>query len=188
MAAKDASSQRAAATGRGQALTGLAVAGALLLLAGSRPWAHYVVHVGQGPRVSRAAQDGAADLSSAAGLLFLAGVGGVVASRGLARRIVGLLIATIAAITAVAVVLHHTSPPDSTLRALGAVRTDASAWPYVAVVGAVIGVLSGLLVATQGQRWASMGSRYESGKQPARPQDQWGALDQGIDPTIGPAE
>ena len=168
---------------RGVALTGLVVGGALLLLAGSRPWAHHLAGGGAGPRVSRGAQDGAASLATAGGLLFLAAVGGVIASRGAARRVVGVVVVMMSLVVVVTSVAHRPSGPDATLIALGNVTTRGSAWSYLAIVGGLLTAISGVLTATRGPSWPAMGSRYESGPPEPKPHDVWSAMDRGIDPT-----
>lgn len=173
----------AVARERGLALAGLVVGGALLLLAGSRPWAHHLAGGGAGPRVSRGAQDGAASLATACGLLFLAAVGGVVASRGAARRIVGWLVGLMSLAVVVTSVAHRPSGPDGTLIALGNVTTRGSAWPYLAIVGGLFTAGSGVLIATRGANWPAMGGRYESGPPEPKPHDVWSAMDRGVDPT-----
>jgi uncharacterized membrane protein (TIGR02234 family) len=82
--------------------------------------------------------------------------------------------------------------PDAVL------TTDVrAAWPALALVAGVLGVLTGLLVVLRGRTWPGMGRRYErpgpAGNQPApaaRPataEDRawaaWRALDRGEDPT-----
>jgi uncharacterized membrane protein (TIGR02234 family) len=76
-----------------------------------------------------------------------------------------------------------------------------AAWPVLALVAGVLGVLAGLLVVLRGRSWPGMGRRYErpgpGAADPARAartataEDRasaaWRALDRGEDPTETPA-
>ena len=192
------------------AVVGSALAGGLALSSSSQPWAHVtVLREAPLPPVS-AVLDGssAAPLVSACGLLLLAAAVAVIAVRGLARAVVGLLVVVAGGVlgwsgAAGLAGRLGIEPGDvvggSTLGETG-LRTDAvHTWPLLALVAGLLAVLAGGLVVFRGRRWPGMGRRYERGTgaapapaaaRPARPvtaEDQhsaaWKALDRGEDPT-----
>jgi uncharacterized membrane protein (TIGR02234 family) len=138
---------------------------------------------------------------TALALVALAGVVAVLATRRIARRVVGgvlvlagaaLVWRALASADAVSVsraralVLGHHATVDA-----GAVVphvTTHAAWPVLTVVCGVLVALSGALVAWRGHRWQVMSARYEA--RPAQEADPakaatmlWSALDRGEDPT-----
>ena len=159
-------------------------------------------------------------LAGALGLAALATLAAVIATRGLARRLTGVLLAAFGVAAGVAVSLPITtaavlaaarvttvsqagsataggagvSPgtvPNGTtpgVTATGHVTMLAAPWRPVAVVGALVIVAAGLLVAWRGGRWPAMSSRYTRRPEPDReaPADSaalWEALSRGADPT-----
>lgn len=60
-----------------------------------------------------------------------------------------------------------------------------SFWRWVTVVAFLASAMVAALVAWQGPRWPTMGTRYEAPKRSAEPDasDLWKSLDEGIDPT-----
>jgi uncharacterized membrane protein (TIGR02234 family) len=159
-------------------------------------------------------------LAGALGLAALATLAAVIATRGLARRLTGVLLAAFGVAAGVAVSLPITtaavlaaarvttvsqagsataggagvSPgtvPNGTtpgVTATGHVTMLAALWRPAAVVGALIIVVAGLLVAWRGGQWPAMSSRYTRRPEPDReePADSaslWEALSRGADPT-----
>jgi uncharacterized membrane protein (TIGR02234 family) len=160
-------------------------------------------------------------LAGALSVAALATLAAVVATRGLARRLTGVLLAAFGAVIAVAVSLPVTaaevlsaarvttasqagsataggaaglSPgavPDSAapgVTATGHVTMLTVPWRPIAVVGALVIVAAGLLVAWRGGRWPVMSGRYsrspETDRQPsADSASLWEALSRGADPT-----
>jgi uncharacterized membrane protein (TIGR02234 family) len=159
-------------------------------------------------------------LAGALGVAALATLAAVIATRGLARRLTGVLLAGFGVAAGVAVSLPVTtaavlaaarvttvsqagsataggagvSPgtvPNGTtpgVTATGHVTMLAAFWRPAAVVGALIIVAAGLLVAWRGSRWPAMSSRYTRRPEPDReePADSaslWEALSRGADPT-----
>jgi uncharacterized membrane protein (TIGR02234 family) len=138
---------------------------------------------------------------TALALVALAGVVAVLATRGLARRVVGgvLLLAgaalvwrAIASAGAVStrrartlVVEHHATVDAAAV--VPHVQTHA-VWPALTAVCGVLVLAAGALVARRGHRWQVMSARYEA--RPAADADPgkaatalWTALDRGEDPT-----
>ena len=177
----------------------LLVVGAFVVLVGAgRAWV--VVDVaGTALLPGRSVDVDGADLSPglrALGLVGLAGVPALAASRGRGRRVVGLVVLlTGLAVLAVTARLLAGDLGDRALltpvvRDSGAAdgaATAATAWPYVTALGGLLLLLAGLLVMVRGPNWAALGRRYDApAPQPVRPvaeRDLWEALDRGEDPT-----
>ncbi|MFF3854880.1 Trp biosynthesis-associated membrane protein [Micromonospora sp. NPDC002575] len=171
----------------------LCLAGAgLALWASTRTWAvELAARPAPLPPV-RAARTGAGLLPwlPALAVVGLAGGGAVLATRGVARRLVGVLLLALGAAVAVG-------------GGYGLVAAFAGTvsrqWPAFCLVGGLIAALGGGLVASRGAGWPAMGARYErparrgTGPAPAeaaagpvtgrRATEAWDALDRGEDPT-----
>jgi uncharacterized membrane protein (TIGR02234 family) len=148
---------------------------------------------------------------TALGLVALAGVVAVLASRGAARRMVGGVLALAGAL----LMWRSVTGLDalSTARARSLVRTrhaavgsDASVvprvtvhtqWPVLSLLCGLLVLAAGLLVVVRGSRWAGMSARYEAPSTRAHTPDaeaersradasMWTALDRGDDPTSEP--
>ena len=142
-------------------------------------------------------------LVAALGLVALAGVVAVLATRGIARRVVGVLLAVAAVAMGWGALagLQHVSAAKA--RSLVAdARTGAgldpgrppqvtvhAAWPLVAAGCALALLVAGAAVAALGHRWAGLSRRYEApdaGDEVDRQRSDatmWTALDRGDDPT-----
>jgi uncharacterized membrane protein (TIGR02234 family) len=145
---------------------------------------------------------------TALALVALAGLVAVLATRGLARRVVGVVLAAagaglvwraMSAASAVSAAragaLEHADHPGISAGGTRAptVLTNGS-WPALTIACGVLVLLAGVLVATCGHRWSAMSARYEN--QPATEAaatddgataraaaSMWNALDRGDDPT-----
>ena len=188
----------------------LVAAGAALLV-GGRTWQTITT-----PR-ARPLSDDVLDVSgrtidsaaTALALVALAGVVAVLATRGLLRRLIGVIIG----LAGVGLVWRAVE----SFGAIGAGRarrlvTDRhktiggasvpprvevhTVWPALVLVCGVLVVLAGVLIAWHGQRWGAMSARYENravaenaaqAAAEANPQKAaaslWTALDRGEDPT-----
>ncbi|MEV1287593.1 Trp biosynthesis-associated membrane protein [Micromonospora sp. NPDC049679] len=125
----------------------------------------------------------------------LAGAGAVIATRGLTRRLVGMLLLLIG--------VGLTAGGGYGVLAVdpGGAGAGAAAWPTLCAVGGLLLAGGGLVTALRGQHWPSMGARYE--RPPARrdgvadgpvetsgrvegagTRQAWDALDRGEDPTV----
>jgi uncharacterized membrane protein (TIGR02234 family) len=149
-------------------------------------------------------------LVAALGLVGLAGVVGLLATRRWGRLAVGAVLAAAGLTVAVSSVPRVAAPGTGEVHDLlvdsgraGGVPADAvvtatavPAWPLAAALGGFLLVAGGVCVALRSRRWPTMSARYE---QPAaaRPTPAtrdaatdtalWDALDSGHDPTA-PAE
>ncbi|MDQ1709316.1 MAG: hypothetical protein QOG49_701, partial [Frankiaceae bacterium] len=144
------------------ALALCAAGGALALLAAGRPWLR------SGPR-------GPAVVGALA-LAALAGVVGVLASRGRGRQLVG-------------VVLGGLGCAIAAESAIGLGATAPTRWPMAALAGGGGVLAAGLVVAVRGARWQQLAARYDGPQaaSAAAPRDPeaalWDALSRGDDPT-----
>jgi uncharacterized membrane protein (TIGR02234 family) len=164
-------------------VSGLAGTG-LALFAATRVWAVTVEHR---PGLSdlRTEQTGAEAQPWLIGLavVALAGTGALLATRGVARRVLGaVLVLTGAGVVVGAVLARAGIDPD-------AAGPAGSVWPIACAAGGAAVVAAGVLAARHGHRWSAMSSRYERRPAAAAPtevsagRDLWDALDRGEDPT-----
>ena len=175
----------------------------LLLLALSRVWVSFSDSQQLTASAVRTGVHGTliAPGARALGLVALAGVVALAATRRLGRLLVGvlLILAGVGAILVVARVLgddlvqravsaqaeHDQLPGLRRLTDLSAQRT----WPALAIVGAALVAIAGLLVSVRGRRWATLSDAYRppaTRSLPAAPVGEkavWDALDRGDDPT-----
>ncbi|HEU4676714.1 MAG TPA: Trp biosynthesis-associated membrane protein [Motilibacteraceae bacterium] len=186
------------------ALVALVLGGALLLGAAGRTWATVRSRPAPGlpAVVDRVTGATLAPGVTAVGLLALAAVAGLLAVRGLARQLVGLVVLA----AGVAALAYAVAGARATPRADGTVEAVSHGpWPWVAALGGALVAVAGALAVLHGRRWSALSSRYErsaggaggSAQQPAesgpqhrppegRPpggKELWDALDRGEDPT-----
>jgi uncharacterized membrane protein (TIGR02234 family) len=174
----------------------LLLLGAVVVLGSvGRGWATAQVAGASGASVTvRAQGSDVAGALHALGLLALAGVLAVVATRGHARRalgallaLAGLTVALVAATGDVGAALDRAARTAAGISSAQATDAAANAWRWVCVVGGLLVAASGVLTLLRGGRWPALGARYERGAaRTPRPLDAWSALDQGIDPTVDP--
>lgn len=194
---------RASRRGYGLTLVIGLLAATVVTVGTSKAWAAATVTI-QGLPTLRASATGAdmAPLVGALGVVLLAAFGVVIATRGLVRRGVGLLIVVVALVVLVAAV-HPGGAHDALDAALSAkglprghaFETQSAVWRWLVFAASVPCALAGAAVAAYGGHWATMGSRYDSpgaaGPIAAAPgpeagldeADAWRAIDQGQDPT-----
>jgi uncharacterized membrane protein (TIGR02234 family) len=192
----------AARRGYVAALLCLVAGGALELVASARTWGEAAVHDGL---VTTTVQVGGRELvplAPAVGLLALAAVVAVPATRRTGRRLVGAALATAGLVTAVWSTAVATDLTARIAQFAGASGVDvtgvhtAPGWAVLAAAAAALIAGTGLAVVIRGPAWPSMGQRYD--RRPARasppgpgggPSDRragreaWDALDRGEDPT-----
>lgn len=169
------------------ALLGCLLSGALILLAAGRPWAD-VTYPDRPRTVSGSALVGSL---TAWGLLALAGVVAVAATKRWGRILVGGALAaagsTVVGLTADAIRNAELRVlDDAILRRVTVAPTgvEVTYWPWVTLVAGVVLAATGVLVAVRGPRWAGLGARYDApAERPKTDADLWAALDRGEDPT-----
>ncbi len=182
------------------------VAATAVTVAVSRPWMEASVRQRGVPTIE-ASVTGAelVPLAGALGVVVLAALGAVVATRGLVRRALGVLVVVASAVIVVAAISPHSagSQLEASLSARGwaggSYRTSDEAWRWITLAAAVLSLIAGAAVAAYGHRWASMGARYDAptavddasrsaSRQPDElsEADVWREIDHGRDPTQAP--
>jgi uncharacterized membrane protein (TIGR02234 family) len=140
-------------------------------------------------------------LVAALGLVGLAGVVGLLATRRWGRLAVGAVLAAAGLAVAVTSVPRVAVPGAAEVRdvlvdsgkaggvAPGAAVTATAvpAWPLLAALGGLLLAAGGVAVVLRGRHWPTMSTRYEkpAARPAAAPTDAglWDALDRGHDPT-----
>jgi uncharacterized membrane protein (TIGR02234 family) len=178
--------------------------GGLALLGAGRPWLR-VSAPRRAPFPDVALDLTGRDLAplvAGLGLVGLAGVVGLLATRRWGRLAVGAVLAA-AGVAIVAGALPRVAAPDGAeVRDLltdsgrgGGVPADAvltaatvPAWPLVAALGGLLLAAGGTAAVLRCRRWPTMSARYDKPAPAARPADStlWDALDGGHDPTVPP--
>lgn len=169
---------------------GLAVlATGFLVLAAGRTWATAVVVAPGLPRTEQLLTG--RDLAPAAfglGLAGLAGTLGVLATRGVGRRIASAVLALCGVGGALAAGLA--SGAGAVLEALPVtlpsadVQVHATAWPVLCVVAGVVAAVCGVVATWRGPGWPGMGAKYDAPRARDAEPDMWRSLDRGDDPTV----
>lgn len=188
------------------ALLGLIIGGALALFAGGRSWQTVTAHR------ARPLADDVLDVTGRTlhpaviglAVVALAGVVGILASRGIARRIIGAVLVIAGGIVcwdaATALRAISSEHARGVLRdAQTGVGLDAGravtvavhpVWPVLAALGGLLILVAGTFTIGYGAAWTGLSGRYEHPQPAAGPQHDarlWSALDRGIDPTADPA-
>ncbi|HTR69100.1 MAG TPA: Trp biosynthesis-associated membrane protein [Mycobacteriales bacterium] len=174
-----------------------AVGGLLVLLSAGRTWARTTVHLQTGVvSLSVAGHDVVSALSSI-GIALIALAAAILASSGLIRRMVGLVIVGVAG-SAIAVAVTARGRVSSALedKEVGvrgvSVHASANGWWLVALAGGILAVIAGVLVVARSAQWWELGRRYDAPTATTPSKDPatlaWEALDRGEDPTADEAE
>ena len=134
---------------------------------------------------------------------LLAAVAATVALSGIARRVLGVLVALVGVAAGWAAVARVVTPPTPaelvSARAglntggqpIGTSAVSTAAGPWIALAAAVLAVAAGALLVVRERRMARLGARYAAPGAAAAPSDPdraaWEQLDDGGDPTVGTA-
>lgn len=173
------------------AVLGCLAGSALVLLALSLVWVSYEV-TAAAPLPTRTVRLRGASLvpgARALGLLGLAAVAALLATRSRGRQVVGALVVLTGAGIAVAVGRALADAPGAVSRAASSdvavsQAADLGPWPYLGLLGALLLTAAGALATLRGHRWAGLAARYDGDRPAASAQpDPWTALDRGEDPT-----
>ncbi|HEY8457971.1 MAG TPA: Trp biosynthesis-associated membrane protein [Actinopolymorphaceae bacterium] len=191
---------------------GLTLAGAAAtLLAATRPWIRAAWVRPDFPSVRVVLEGGeVAPVVRAAGLVALGGVVGILATRGIVRRVVGACIACVGVggvVACLALWWTRDAVADARLIEAGGdpsltvaeSTVSTSGWPVVAGIGCALLAAAGVMTVLWGREWPAMGVRYDSpssassvparvGRTSGRDDDAWTALDRGDDPTLEAGE
>jgi len=180
----------------------VAAGGGLALLAANRPWLRLAA-----PRrpplpdvtLALAGRD-LEPLVPTLGVVGLAGVVGLLATRRWGRLAIGVVLAAAGAGVLVRALVHLASPGAGEVRELladsgragGVARgatiaaTAVPAWPLVAALGGLLLAAGGLGAVLRSRRWPTMSARYDrpaERRADGRSAPLWDALDSGQDPT-----
>lgn len=139
---------------------------------------------------------------TAVAAVLLAAVAATVALSGIARRVLGVLVAlagVAAGATAVARIVTPPAPAElvsaraglnTAGQPIGTSPVSVGAGPWVAVAAGVLGLAAGVLLVVRERRMARLGARYAAPGSATAPSDPdraaWEQLDDGGDPTAGP--
>lgn len=157
-------------TGRGYAATivCLALSGLAVLWALAQPWAEVTVHTAFGSSTTLTTGSQLHPLAYVGAWIMCASVLAVVATRGVARRVIAGLVV----VSAVPIVFAAVA---------GLVSGSAAVWAGVTLVAGLIGLAAAWVLWTFGPGWRSLSSRQGGTARPAG--SLWDALDRGEDPT-----
>ncbi|RJL24686.1 TIGR02234 family membrane protein [Bailinhaonella thermotolerans] len=195
-----------AAAGRRSMWTGLVLiaagAGALFGASG-QVWSEVRLSAAV-PGAARALTgDDLAGLVTPAAVVALAGLVALLATRGVARRGVGALIALAGVGAAVSTfrgmsedAAERVVRDGSPLARLAQVEAVShTAWPYLSLAGAALLLAGGLFAIVRAGSWPGMSARYDrpgsgGGERSRRTAEGslWDAIDRGADPTADPAD
>lgn len=194
------------------ASAGCALGGGLAFYAASRGWVEVVLPRPEplGPELSVRTGTSAVTWLPAAALVALGGAGGLIASRGRARPVIGLLLVLSGVALTVGTALAWWRLSGSSQSPAGRAGASGSGWPALLCVAAGLLVTGcGVLAVGRGASWPVLGARYERGDrggsgrtpEPAAPGTSdrgpgqgleagpisaaqiWDAIDRGEDPT-----
>jgi uncharacterized membrane protein (TIGR02234 family) len=172
----------------------LAVAGGVTVAAAAQAWVRLAVRSDLAPLDVTVTGAALVPLTSAAGVVALAGSLAALTARGWGRRVVGTLVVLVASVALVQTLTTLTALVERARRwwsvevgadAAGAATAGTTAWPVVTGIALVAVVVAGALVIAYAGRWAGLSGRYEARPAAVR-DDPWVALDRGDDPTADP--
>jgi Tryptophan-associated transmembrane protein (Trp_oprn_chp) len=177
------------------ALAGLAGGGGMALVAAQPTWVT-ATESEVGYATGFAGSQVAAGVVACA-LVALAGTVGVIATRGVVRRLVGSVLLLVGLVLVVVPVGVVVDPAGAVRHPLSLVAGGADTaprmvtvawwWCVLAALGGVAVVGASALTVLRASGWPVMASRYERpGGRRVRPADAWTQLDQGLDPTADP--
>lgn len=176
------------------AILSCALGGLLVLLTGGRQWAHTTLAGvdGAGRSTLSVAGHQVAPSITALGIALLALAAATLASNGILRRIVGVLVVLVAG-AAIGVAVTARGDVSSALRhrEVGptgfAVHASANGWWIVTLIGGLLALAAGVLTVFHSDGWSRMGEKYDapSARRPTKDPATvaWDALDRGEDPT-----
>lgn len=177
------------------------VGAAVVLHATGQPWVRAVMDLPPPMPPGRYTLSGRdlAPQAVALGLAGLAGVAATIATRGVARVAVGVLLALlgagVVAFSALGIRRDHALGELAARTSFGgehsAVALTTTAWWTVSLSGGVLVLAAGMLIVARGRRWPRMSGRYDrpgtaraAATEPRRePSEMWDSLDRGADPT-----
>lgn len=152
-----------------------AVGGGTAALSGTQVWATGTARSAVSAVPVAAAGGAAAPLATAAGVVGLAAVGALLATRRAGRTVVGLLLLLAGAAALNSAGRFLTDPGAGPYTAVGiegatvpaapavaAAQVGVSAWPWLSCAAAILLVVAGLAAVVGGRGWPVLGRRYEA--------------------------
>jgi hypothetical protein len=162
----------------------LLAAGAVLLLAAyGMTWVHVQVTLVSGLAATKDQDQTGRELlpvAAAGGWVALAGLAGIVATRGWGRTAVAILV-LLAGLAGLAGAVVFRRDLNALVADATVVHVSAS-WAWAAVGAVAVAVAGGWTVA-RGRTWPAMGTRYERTGSPRATRSTWDLQDMGQDPT-----
>lgn len=170
-------------------LTVIAVASAVAWWATSQAWAlaqESLLGEAEGSLAQAVAQRrvGATTLAPAAAampIVGFAGLAGVIGSRGVIRRVIGMLVVLAGAVLVWSGLHSAVTLRVDDLVSSGEVVGVSLVYPIVAACAGAAMAAAGVVVVMFAHRWPHLGARYE--RTSDRPRNAWEAMDRGLDPT-----
>ncbi|WP_446663457.1 Trp biosynthesis-associated membrane protein [Flexivirga sp. B27] len=174
-----------------------AIAVILMVAANTRTWVSGTVT----DAVLRGAQTDASGGTAAPALLAAALVGAAAVlatlTTGRVPRWIAAVITLVAGVVAAVAVIVVVRDPVTTLADVATTMTghtgdrkvsaDLTIWPWVALLGAVLLMLTGVLAILGARRWSGLSSRYDAPTGPkVTARSDWDMLTDGEDPTDRP--
>ena len=172
-------------TSRRSALTLLIVSAASILIVSSFTWATAVVNVrgGAGTREVSAAGNAVVPTVVSLSIVALAGSLAILALKGWARQMIGVLIVVVAIVIEISVFRFAMNPiVESGNDTVGSVALNQ--WWIVVMLLAIFLMLSGVITLRSSRAWSAMSAKYEG--EAVRKESAlspWDALNAGQDPT-----
>ena len=172
-------------TSRRSALTLLIMSAAGILIIASFTWATAVVNVlgGAGTREVTAAGNAVVPTVVSLSIVALAGALAILALKGWARQVIGVLIVVLAVVIEISVVRFAMNPMvESGNDTVSSVALNP--WWIVVMFLALMMVISGLITVGSSRAWSEMSAKYEG--EAVRKESAlspWDALNAGQDPT-----
>ena len=171
------------------ALVGLAAGGLGLVIAYGLVWATADVPLlagaeGVGRRAELTGQD-LVPLAAAGGWLAVAAAGGIIATRGVGRRVVAAvaLLAGVAGVVGAIAFAARVPEAIASVEAGASAQAATPAWVLAVAAGSLV-VASSAWTFLRGSTWPALGARYERSV-PRTEVSAWQAQDLGLDPTEG---
>jgi hypothetical protein len=114
-------------------------------------------------------------------IVGFAGLAGVIGSRGVIRRVIGMLIVLAGAVLVWSGLHAAVSLRVGDVVASGEVVAVSLVYPIVMACAGAAMAAAGVGVVMFAHRWPYLGAKYE--RTSDRPRDAWEAMDRGLDPT-----
>jgi Tryptophan-associated transmembrane protein (Trp_oprn_chp) len=177
-------------TTRRNALTLLIVSAAGILIASSFTWVTAVVNVlgGAGTREVTVAGNAVVPTVVSLSIVALAGALAILALKGWARQMIGVLIVMVAILIEISVVRFAMNPiVESGNDTVGSV--SLTPWWIIVMLLALVMMISGVITLGSSRAWSAMSAKYEG--EAVRKESAlspWDALNAGQDPTSDLAE